>query len=68
MARNEEELAANRFMLAVTIGLILGVAIVGTGFAFRPDGSGVWYGFGVVMAALVAGTLATIVLGFRNDG
>lgn len=61
-----DALAADRFTLAVTIGLIAGMGIVGVGFWVRPAGSGVWYGFAVVMTALILGTVLTISLGYGD--
>lgn len=55
---------ADRFMFGMTIGWIVAVAIVVAGFATAPDGSGVWYGFGVVMAAIIVAIGLTLLLGY----
>lgn len=57
---------SDRFMFGMTVGWIVAVAVVVVGFATAPDGSGVWYGFGVVIAAIIVAIGLTLLLGYEN--
>lgn len=54
----------DEFMFAATIGYLLAVVILVSGFAFAPARAGVWYGFGVVIAAGAVGI--TVVIGLLS--
>ncbi len=41
----------DEFMFAATIGYLLAVVMLVSGFAFAPTRATVWYGLGVVLAA-----------------
>lgn len=65
---SDEERRDDRLMLGLTFGLIVGVAVVGVGFATAPAGAGVWYGYGVVIGALVVGTAVAMLVGYGVGG
>lgn len=64
MSNTASDPAADRFLLGLTVGFIVAIASIGIGFALRPGGAGVWYGYGVVMGGLVGGTIVTFLVGY----
>lgn len=54
----------DEFMFAATIGYLLAVVILVSGFALAPSRATVWYGFGVVLAA--GGVGVAVVIGLLS--